>query len=53
MGVMKEERFDDGVMVARWLAYLVYCNVENKCYLLREDKMEILIVLRYGCRLDP
>ena len=40
-------------MEVRWLAYLIYCNVENKCYLLREEKMAILIVLKYGRRLDP
>ena len=39
---------NDDAMEARWLAYLIYCNVENKCYLLRMEKMAILIVLRYA-----
>ena len=45
--------FDEDEMEARWVAYLVYCTVGNKCYLLREEKMEMLVVMKYGRRLDP
>ena len=37
----------------QWVRYLEHCAVGNKCYLLREEQMAILIVLKYGRRLDP
>ena len=44
---------NEDAMVACWLAYLIYCNAGNECYLLREEKKAITIVLRHGRRLDP
>ena len=37
----------------KWAKYFVHCNAGNKCYLLRVVKMAVLIVLKYGRRLDP
>ena len=56
--MMKEKRVEmknkkEDAMVACLLAYLIYCTVGNDCYLLREEKKAITIVLRYGRRLDP
>ena len=48
---MKNQKEDD--MVACLLAYMIYCTARNECYLLREEKKAITIVLRYGRRLDP
>ena len=39
--------------VALWMTYLTHCTVTNECYLLREEKVSILNVLKYGRRLDP
>ena len=52
---MVEEMVDpngDG-MKERCASYAVHCYVGNKCFLLRGEKMAILIVLKYGRRLDP
>ena len=49
--MMRNLNEDD--MVAQWMTYLTHCTVGNKCYLLREDKVAILNVLKYGRRLDP
>ena len=40
-------------MQERCASYAAYCNVGNKCFLIREVKMAILNVLKYGRRLDP
>ena len=40
-------------MKERCASYAAYCNVGNKCFLIREEKMAILIVLKYSRRLDP
>ena len=50
---LERKNQNEDAMVACLLAYLIYCTAENKCYLLREEKMAILIVLKYGRRLDP
>ena len=50
---MMMRNLNDDAIVAQWIVYLIYCHVENKGYLLREEKMAILIVLKYGRRLDP
>ena len=40
-------------MKERCASYAAHCNAGNKCFLLRGEKMAILILLKYGRRLDP